>query len=155
MSKIEIKKSKIHGEGVFAKKNIKKGEVVFIVKGKIIKWDVLDQKTSLYGPDWIGIDKNHWIDPKGAGKYLNHSCKPNCGIKGKVCITAIKNINIGEEITIDYSISEIDNLWYMDCTCNSTNCRKKVRSIQFLPKKTYARYHPFIPTYFKKVYNKM
>ncbi len=149
---ITISTSSIHGNGIFAKKDFKKGETVFIIKGKLIHWIVNNQKESLYGPDWIGIRKTVWINPDGAAKYLNHSCSANCGIRGKVKVTAIKDIKKNEEITVDYSITEIDRMWHMKCQCGSKNCRKTVRSIQFLPKKIYNKYNPYIPTYFKNIY---
>ena len=154
MSKITVGKSRIHGNGIFATRNIKKGETAFIIKGKIVRWIVSDQRTSLYGPDWIGIGKEVWIDPKGPAKLLNHSCEPSCGMKGKVKVVALRDMKKGEEITVDYSITEIDRLWYMRCNCKSKNCRKKIQSIQHLPKRIYDKYTPFIPTYFAKVYNR-
>jgi SET domain-containing protein len=153
--KIIIKKSRIHGKGIFASKKINRGEIVFILKGRIVHWKVKDQKTSLYGPNWIGITKEKWLDVKSPGVYLNHSCNPNCGIKGKIQVVALKNIDEGEEITIDYSITEMDKLWYMNCKCGNKNCRKIIKSIQTLPKKIFNKYTPFIPTYFARVYNKI
>jgi len=150
--KVTITKSPIHGNGVFAKYKIKKGETAFIIKGKFVKWSVTNQKESFYGPDWIGISDNTWIDPQGAAKFINHSCDPSCGIKGRLKVVALRDIQKGEELTVDYSITEIDKLWYMKCHCGAKNCRKRIHSIQFLPKKLYNRYIPYIPTYFKKVY---
>lgn len=151
-SKIVVSKSKIHGKGVFANRDIKKGEVVFTIKGKLVHWVINNQKESLYAPAWIGMSKHSWIDPDEPARFLNHSCNPDCGIKGKLKVAALRNIKKGEEITIDYSITEMDKLWYMKCNCGSKNCRKKIRSIQFLPKKIYNKYAPCIPTYFMKVY---
>lgn len=150
-----IANSKIHGTGVHAKKDYKKGETIFIIKGEKVKWKVTNQEESLYGPDWIGLTKNTWIDPKGPAKYLNHSCDPNAGIKGKVTVVAIKDIKKGEEVTIDYSITEIDTLWYMECNCGAENCRKIVRSIQSLPQETFENYTPYVPKYFMSIYNKI
>jgi SET domain-containing protein len=149
---ILVKESKIHRKGIFANKDFKKGETVFVIKGEIVHWEVKDEESSLYGPNWVGISKNTWIDPKDSAVFLNHSCEPSCGIKGRVKITALKDIKKGEEITIDYSITEMDTLWHMDCNCGSKTCRKHIRSIQFLPKKIYNKYVPYIPSYFMKVY---
>ena len=102
VSKIITKKSGIHGNGIFANQDIKKGETVFIFKGKVIHWKVHDQKTSLYGPNWIGIGKSKWMDILAPGIHTNHSCNPNCGIKGKVKLVALKDIETGEEITEAY-----------------------------------------------------
>lgn len=149
-----IANSKVHGKGVFAKKDFKKGETIFTIKGKIVHWEVRNQEESLHGPDWIGINKQSWMDPLGPAKYLNHSCRPNAGIKGRFRVIALKDTKAKEEITIDYSITEIDKLWYMRCNCGAVNCRKIIRSIQFLPKQIFSKYLPYIPTYFIRVYNK-
>ena len=101
-TKIIVGKSGIHGKGIIAKQNIKKGEVVFVIKGKVVHWVISNQKESLYAPAWIGMSKYSWIDPDEPARFLNHSCNPNCGIKGKLKVVALKNIKKGEEITIDY-----------------------------------------------------
>lgn len=154
MKNIFIKNSGIEGKGVFAQKKIKKGETIFILKGKIRKWKVVDEESSQYGPNWVGIGKDTWLDVVSPGIFTNHSCNPNGGIKGSVTIVALRNINEGEEITIDYSTTEIDKLWHMKCSCGEKNCRKEIRSIQSLPKKIISRYMPYIPTYFKKIYDR-
>ena len=154
MRKIYFGKSDIHGNGIFAKKSIRKGEIVFIAKGKMEKLYLNTKNLAMSNPDMIGVDKNIWLDPSLLwGAYINHSCDPNAGIKGRVTFVALKNIKRGEEITFDYSISE-DSAWEMKCNCGSKNCRKIIRSIKFLPKKTFRKYMPYIPTYFQKVYRK-
>lgn len=146
--KVYIGTSKIHGRGVIAKKNIKKGEIVFIVKGKKRFLKVHNEKEALCGDCWIGIGKNTWIDPVGYGRYLNHSSKPNCGIKGTVTVRAMRNIKTGEEITIDYSTTEQEPLWWLKDSVTG----KKISSIQFLPKDKFLSYLPYIPKHFQKVY---
>ena len=56
--KIYKDKSNIDGNGIFAKKDIKKGEIIALIKGPIINHVVVDKKTSTIGPNWIGIGKN-------------------------------------------------------------------------------------------------
>jgi hypothetical protein len=156
VKKYYISESKIHGRGVFARKNIKKGEVAFIAKGRLTNWEVKDAKTSATGPNWLGISQNLWLNPKKENPltFMNHSCGPNLGIKGKVSFVALKDIKKGEELTFDYSITEGDTLWHLPyrCNCGSKNCRKTVRSVQFLPKKTFSKYLPYIPRYFQRLY---
>ncbi len=152
--KIYVGKSKINGKGIFAAKNIKKGEVVDHIKGKVVSWFVKDKKSALVGPNWIGLNKNHWIDPKPPFDHINHSCDPNVGIKGKCRVVALKSIKKDEEIMIDYSITESDLLWEMKCSCGSKNCRNKIKSIHSLSKSTVKKYLPYIPSFFKKVYYK-
>lgn len=154
MKHIYVATSKIEGMGVMAGENIKKGELIRYIKGEM-KFKVNKSKDdALSNPDWIGIAKDQWIDPEKPYKFLNHSCDPSAGVKGKVSLIALRNIKEGEEVNIDYSIIEGDALWELHCACGSKDCRKTIRSIQYLPKKTYQRYLPFIPKYFQRLYNK-
>lgn len=158
MNKVYVEKSKVQGRGVFAKKNIKKGETIFVAKGKIRNFFIQTKQDSLNGEKissrWNGIGKNTWLVASESSPlyYTNHSCDPNTGIKGKVIFVAMMDIKKDEEITFDYSIAECDIYWEMKCKCGQKKCRKVIRSIQFLPKKIFKTYLPYIPTYFKNVY---
>lgn len=152
MKKIYIRDSTIEGKGIIAAENIKKGEVIQYIKGKERVLQIKSKADSLSYPNWIGVGKNRWIEVEYPIQYLNHSCKPNAGIKGRVTIVALKNIRKDEEITIDYSTTECDVLWEMACACGAGGCRRTIRSIQFLPYKQFKSYLPYIPTYFRDVY---
>ncbi|MDO8627955.1 MAG: SET domain-containing protein-lysine N-methyltransferase, partial [Candidatus Diapherotrites archaeon] len=88
------------------------------------------------------ISKNKWIEPfkKNSGYFLNHSCNPNCGLKGLNKITAMKKIGIGEEISIEYSTIVDLKSWDMECMCASKNCRKIIKSYKFLPENLKKKY---------------
>jgi uncharacterized protein len=146
--------SKIDGMGVMAGEKIKKGEIIQHIKGEAKFFVPKNREESISYPDWIGVGKNRWIDPDYPNKYLNHSCNPNTGIKGKVTMVALEDIKEGEEITIDYSIIEGDDMWEMECQCGEKNCRKIIRSVQFLPEKQFKKYMPYIPKYFQKLHNR-
>ena len=153
--KIHIGKSKLHGKGLLASRDIKKGEIIFIIKGKKINF-LIDskQKAQKAGLNWIGWGKNKWIDPARYALYFNHSCEPNSGIRGKVTIVALCNIKMGEEVTFDYSLNESDVFWHIRCNCGSKSCRKTIRSVQFLPPETFRERVHSIPKYFQNVYKR-
>ncbi|OGI68052.1 hypothetical protein A2738_02585 [Candidatus Nomurabacteria bacterium RIFCSPHIGHO2_01_FULL_42_15] len=153
--KIYIGESKLHGKGIFAKKDIKKGDIVFIIKGEKVNFLIHNKKQAkIAGFNWIGIRKNTWINPINHGLYINHSCEPNCAIKGRVTAAAIRDIKKNEEITFDYSLNEADIFWYIKCYCGSKNCRKTIRSIQFLHPKKFSGHESHIPKDFRKIYKK-
>jgi SET domain-containing protein len=154
MLKWYIQKSQISGKGVFVKQTIKKGEVVFVLKGGLRPYIMRHVYDSLAYPNWIGIDENLWIDPKKPANYLNHSCRPNMGIRGRQQMIALRDIKKDEEVTIDYSITEADKFWYMECLCEDSECRKIIKSIQTLPEDVFKRYYPYVGRYFTKVYQK-
>lgn len=138
-------------------KNLKKGEIIFIIKGPKTKFLINNQKkANEAGMNWVGIGKNEWIDPKKYCQYFNHSCDPNTHIKGKVTVVALKNIKKGEEITFDYSLNESDIFWKLDkkCRCGTKICRKNIRSIQFLPEKYFRNKKHMIPKFYQKIFLK-
>lgn len=154
MKQIYIATSGINGKGLFAGEDIKAGETIRIIKG-VLKFKInKGVKDALANPNWIGVAQDQWIDPDKFFKFINHSCDPSAGVKGKVTCVALRDIKEGEEITFDYSIIEADDLWQMPCSCGAKNCRKIIKSIKFLPEENFKKYSPFIPGYFKKVYLK-
>src|SRR3989344_3254230 len=153
--KIHIGKSKLHGKGLIASGNIKKNETIFVIKGKKIKFLINNKRQAkIAGLNWIGWGKNTWINPVNFGLYFNHSCDPNSAIKGKVTVMALRNIKKNEEVTFDYSLDEADIFWQIKCYCGAKNCRKVIRSIQFLPRPIFNRYVSYIPKYFEQVFKK-
>lgn len=148
------------GRGLFAARDIKKGEIVFIAKGKRFKDTITNIDESINHRHSMGITADYWLDPYQSNplRWINHSCNPNLGIRGSVQFIALRKIRKDEHLTIDYSITECDTLYNFRiqaggfCKCGEKNCRKIIRSIQFLPKKVYRKYLPFIPRTFQRAY---
>jgi len=155
MKKIYVKKSGLHGKGLFASRDIKKGERVFTFTGQKVKYLIDNQKkANLISSNIVGIGKNTWIRPQRIGFFYNHSCDPNTAFRGKVNMVAKRNIKDQEEITFDYSLNESDIFWQMKCNCGSKNCRHLIRSIQFIPLKPFKKRVKDTPRYFKSIYKK-
>lgn len=151
MEKIQINRTKNTGKGLFANISFKKNQALFTVEGKV-KFESYDSKYWI-GARWFGIGDKTWLSTSKNcyAYYLNHSCNPNSGIRDKVVIVAMRDIKKGEEITLDYSITEADPNWKMKCKCGNRNCRSIIRSIQFLPEEVYQRYEPFVPEFLRQV----
>ncbi len=123
---VVIKKSKIHGKGVFASHNFKKGETIirwdptFLSKKKIGK---LNSKNKKY----ISLVKGKYVLMNSPEKYVNHSCNPNSLVK-RFSDFAKRNIKKGEEITTDYSKESIGIK--IKCKCGSKNCKKIIMPVK-------------------------
>lgn len=156
MRSVHVRESNISGYGTFAKNRIKKGQRIGYIKGERRFKINRGIEDTLANPDWVGLRTNWWIDPFPPFKFLNHSCNPKAGIKGTVTLCALQAIEAGEEITIDYSTIEADEFWEMgggaNCLCREVCCRGIIRSIIHLPSERFNAYHPFIPTFFQKLY---
>ncbi len=168
MKKFIVKKTGGKGQGLFASKNIKKGEVLFHV-------DLSKQKS--YTPKEIEkMPDNDHADYVGRGKYvmafhpysyINHSCNPNVIVKhesiAKSKFIAMHDIKKGEELTYDYGVNALDHIgkvgyitqgpWVMRCKCGSKNCRKKISADFFRqPIEIQRRYYRYLPPVIKRKY---
>jgi hypothetical protein len=135
----EVRRSAIHGRGVFAAADIPKGTRIVEYKGKRVKWtwasraypDVEGEPTHTFlfeiDDDWV-IDANQ---NGNAARWINHSCSPNCEAideEGRIFIEAKRAIRAGEELGYDYHITSEDRLTPKEkkrwpCYCGSRNCR--------------------------------
>lgn len=149
MKKLEVKKSKVDGVGIYTKEKIKKGEHIAFIKGRLVKKVIKNKKDAQSIPLWYGITESLWIDPMNTiWRYFNHGCEPNTAIIGTRKLIALRAIKEGEEILFDYSMTDGDVLWDMKCSCGSKKCRKIIRSIQLIDQETFKNHLPFIPSYF-------
>jgi SET domain-containing protein len=138
--KLVIRRSKIHADGCYAAKPIKKRSVVAEYTGPritIAEADALYEdspRTYLFGL----TNGTHVIDGDGVAAFINHSCDPNCEadeVDGRVLITAIENIAPGEELTYDYTLYDGDLDDLSPCHCGSRNCRGSMYSRKELSKR--------------------
>jgi uncharacterized protein len=137
--RIQVRRSGVHGKGVYALQDLAEGETLIEYVGEVISWrealrrhphDPLDPNHTFY----FHIDDKHVIDGKQGGnssRWINHSCKPNCEADedgGRVFIKALRNIAAGEELFYDYGLI-IDAkytpklLAEYPCWCGAKNCR--------------------------------
>lgn len=154
MKSLTIGKSKIHGKGVIALENIDSGEKVQYIRGKLVHRRIRSKSESLPTVNWIGAGRDKWIQVSGLFRYINHSCEPNVAIVGKRTVVATKRIRAGEELTMDYALTDGDKFWSIKCYCGVRKCRKLISSVHSLPPKVIAKNIKFIPKYLLKEYEK-
>ncbi|MDP1899184.1 MAG: SET domain-containing protein-lysine N-methyltransferase [Rubrivivax sp.] len=137
--RIQVRKSGVHGKGVFALQPIAAGERIIEYKGELIGWpealrrhphDASDPNHTFY----FHIDAAHVIDANVAGnaaRWINHACVPNCQAEEdgtRVFIRALHDIQPGEELFYDYGLV-IDERYTPKlkkeyaCHCGSPECR--------------------------------
>jgi SET domain-containing protein len=135
----QVRKSGIHGKGVYAVRPIKAGDKVLEYKGEIITWK---KAQDLHPHDanqpnhtfYFHLDDGHVIDAKHTGnsaKWINHSCKPNLEADqngNRIFLNALRDIKEGEELSYDYGMvidarqtSKLKKEYA--CLCGATNCR--------------------------------
>lgn len=113
-----VTESEIHGAGLFTSIGIRKGQKIMIVKGEMISGEECERRED-EGNVYIFWNEETYIDTAMTDKikFINHSCKYNCDIidrdEESLILTAARNIQPGEELTIDYGYEEIYEL----CRC--------------------------------------
>lgn len=155
MNRVYVGESAIQGKGLFASVAIPKGKIVERINGAKVRKRLTKPSEAKKIMNWIGVGKETWINTSGTPfRYINHSCDPNVAIVGTKTVVAIRPIKKDEEITMDYSMTDGDPLWSMQCSCGSKRCRKHIASIQSVPVAAFKRHMPYIPRNFQRIYLK-
>ncbi|MEN9649388.1 MAG: hypothetical protein RL094_355 [Candidatus Parcubacteria bacterium] len=128
--------SKISGLGLFTIQDIKKDEVIAVKNGYIMNREQL-KMLNITGQPELPLADDLFISPKTEEEkiesmlYINHSCTPNTGMRGDVCVVVMRDVEAGEELTIDYG-SVYNGEYEMACLCKSPNCRKVITGNDYL-----------------------
>jgi SET domain-containing protein len=137
--KLQVRRSDVHGRGVFAMRDIPEGERLIEYKGEVIDWpealrrhphDPLQPNHTFY----FHLEDGHVIDGNvngNASRWINHACEPNCEadeVDGRIFIRALRDLKAGEELFFDYQLV-IDERKTAKlkreyaCHCGSPRCR--------------------------------
>lgn len=137
--RIQVRRSGVHGNGVFTLQAVSAGERLIEYTGERITWkealrrhphDPADPNHTFY----FHIDDGRVIDAKHGGnssRWINHSCNPNCESDeqdGRVFIKALRDLQAGEELFYDYRLT-LDERYtpalkrQFACHCGQPNCR--------------------------------
>ena len=135
----QVRRSPVHGRGVYAVRPIAEGERLFEYRGEVISWEeaLARHPHDPSNPDhtfYFHIDDEHVIDGKHGGnssRWMNHSCRPNCEADeddGRIYIRALRPIEAGEELFFDYALmlegrhtAKVKKQY--ECRCGADGCR--------------------------------
>ncbi|ETM00466.1 hypothetical protein L917_02814 [Phytophthora nicotianae] len=132
-----VRKSSIHGYGLFLKEPVSDGQMIVEYQGQMINQTVADERERRYEEQGIGscymfrLDEKTIIDATRCGnlaRFINHSCDPKAfarivaveGGEKKIVIFAKRAIAVGDEVTYDYKFPIEDEA--IRCDCNAPNC---------------------------------
>jgi SET domain-containing protein len=127
------------GLGVFALRRFREGERLVRFNGTIT--DRLDPiHHTPDGANLLQIGRERYLYPRPTAIYVNHSCRPNAGLRGTRTLVALRDIEPGEEIRFDYSTSMDEELWTMQCACGHSDCRGVIGDFKYLAPELQERY---------------
>jgi len=160
MAVVSVGESKIHGQGVFARREFLQDELVLEIddSNPVLDREELTPDQEIFIDVFVTVDgteKVTWME--APEKFINHSCDPNTVVRtdmmtGVRRVFALKDIRKDDELTWDYAI----NIWEewvapVPCNCGAENCRRIIRGNFFsLPPKVQRRSLPLLDEPFKR-----
>jgi hypothetical protein len=136
---IEVRRSAIHGRGVYAARRIRKGTRIIEYTGDRITHEVADARYEAKEEDdghtfLFVVDDDICIDAGvggNAARFINHKCDANCETiieNRRVYIEAVRTIEPGEELGYDYQLTwestdDPEELALYACRCGAAKCR--------------------------------
>lgn len=127
------------GRGVFAARFIQKDESILRFDGRrVTRFDL--QTKGERGADALQIDRDEYLELNEPGGLVNHSCRPNAGIRAGNQLVALRDIEKNEEIFFDYSTTIYEDCWTMKCCCLTPQCRGTIGEFRQLPESLQGHY---------------
>ena len=132
---IRVGRSKIDGRGCFATRRFRKWEKIAELEGERVSR--VEAARRMRGKRRLHIcaTDSYWgIDGSRGGngsQFVNHSCRPNSFVRiisGHVIFFALRDIEPGEEITLDYVESYHPDTYR--CRCGVEGCRGTINLIR-------------------------
>jgi uncharacterized protein len=135
----EVRRSPIHGLGLFANRPIRAGERVIEYRGEYLTEAAVDARydeSAAEDPYTVlfRVRDDLYIDASVGGneaRLINHSCDPTCEAEidgDRIFIRALADIPTGTELTYDYALDieedpTPDRRALFACRCGAPGCR--------------------------------
>ena len=152
--KAQIRVTPGKGSGSFAISKISKGEIVASFGGHVVYQSELANYSADRVSRSLQLNSDQYLlsgDVPEAGDMINHSCGPNCGIAGTSSVQALRDIEIGEELTFDYAMSDSSQYDEFNCACEKEGCRQKVTGMDWQKKDLQAKYSNYFSAYIESL----
>jgi uncharacterized protein len=126
----EVRNSRIHGLGVFARRAVPARCKIGELTGELIS--IAEARRRAFGKNVVTIvefDDDKALDAADDPclRFVNHSCEPNTYMRRighRVEFYAARRIARGEELTCDYG--ETHHEGTLPCRCGAARCREKI-----------------------------
>ena len=130
---LTIKASPINGKGCFATLPFRRWQKIAPYAGEKITNAEAKRRAKRKILRICGIDHRWSLDGSRGGNgthYINHSCRPNAFTRtlyGHLIFFALRDIRVGDEITIDYEYTLHSDT--KKCFCGVRDCRGTINKL--------------------------
>ena len=143
--------------GLFAVERFRKGELVCIKAGYIVDEAYVTAHAELIHGAHLQITDEFFLSPTTEDDRpdimtgFNHSCDPSAYVDGQIVIRAMRDIEPGVEITVDYSTCFTSDTVEFDCMCQAAGCRKHIKpSVDWRDPRLQAKYQGYFASFIQE-----
>lgn len=138
--------------GVFAREPIGQGELISLWGGKILSANEIDMDMENFTQQVLQIEDGFFLMTPSMepADCFNHSCEPNVGMSGQIGLIAMRDIDAGEEICLDYAMCDGSTYDEFDCSCGSPSCRGRVTGEDWRRPELWERYDGYFSPYLQR-----
>lgn len=137
---------------MFCRRPVAKDEIVALWGGKILSAEEIDRSMPNFTQQILQIEDGFYLfsPTMEASDCFNHSCEPNVGLSGQIGLIAMRDIQAGEEVCLDYAMCDGSDYDEFDCSCGSPNCRGRVTGQDWRRPELWERYDGYFSPYLQR-----
>jgi len=145
--------SDTHRRGLYAMQDIPADRLVAVWGGRIVRRADLEHLTAEERSLTLQVEEGLYLAPAGdsdPADFVNHSCAPNAGLRGQICLVTMRPVKAGEEICFDYAMSEGSGYDEFSCRCGTDLCRGRVTGEDWRRTDLQERYDGYFSPYLRR-----
>ena len=131
-------------KGLFALVSIDRDEILIDLNGE----------NTFFSPTRRSLqigERKHVFGREETIGYVNHSCEPNSFLDFScLCVRALRNIQSGEEVKVNYAVTEYEMHDSFRCDCRSPACLRMIRGFKFLTRDQQLELQPYLAPHLLK-----
>ncbi len=140
------------GRALVVHEPVAAGELVVVWGGEAVHASRLDSLSPAERLLTIQVEEDLYLvsAQDGPADWVNHSCKPNCGLSGQVALVALRRLEPGEEVCFDYAMSDGSPYDQFNCGCGATECRGRITGEDWSRPELWKRYRGHFSPYLQR-----
>jgi uncharacterized protein len=137
---------------VIALEPIHTGRLIIVFGGDVISRDALVDLSPSNRRLCLQVEEDLYIlsTSDGPAEWVNHSCDPNAGMQGQIALVAMRDIAAGEEICMDYAMTDGSPYDEFECRCGKPNCRGRITGDDWRRPELWPRYAGYFSPYLQR-----
>jgi len=146
---------RIEGKGgrtLVAREAVEPDELVVVFGGEVVQAGQLANLSPAKRLLTLQVEEGLYLvsGHDGPADWVNHSCAPNCGLRGQIALVAMRRLEPGEEICFDYAMSDGTPYDEFPCGCGAPTCRGKVSGDDWTRPELWKRYRGYFSPYLQR-----